>query len=217
MSNPAPTDCGPSLATLGLTEGTIETLKVRSITPAEVAALADGESIPGYIKEKHGFLVAGDIARRALRKDTTTLRVDFRAETGTTYAATIAVAHADIFEYATESGIFVADPDGEEMPLLPIYGAQATVSFVVKDISPEELERRVREALADEFGPALRRNLKLRTRPVANERVDVYEAGTERLIAHGILNAEVSAIVQEVSPTLVEVRTHIPNSFIIGD
>lgn len=81
------------------------------------------------------------------------------------------------------------DDNGEEMPLMPIYGAMGTTSIVVKDISPEDLQRRIEKALQAEFGDnlAIRKNL---TRAVEDTRVNVFDIETGEALALNVLTSE---------------------------
>jgi hypothetical protein len=88
--------------------------------------------------------------------------------------------------------VYVADPDGQEMPLTPVYGAEATLGMIVKGVDPDEALRRAQAALEAEFGEALTLHKEL-SRPVRDRRVNVYDEDADpdkpRLLASNIIEA----------------------------
>lgn len=85
---------------------------------------------------------------------------------------------------------------GTDLALAPVYGAQVTLSAVVKGIAPDVLAARVEQVLAAEFGDALSPLLKVRSRPVKDQRVDVTDPITGEVLALNILQAEVSVVME---------------------
>lgn len=83
---------------------------------------------------------------------------------------------------------------GYAMPLMPVYGAQATVSVVVAGTDPTDLAARIESVLEAEFGKDLGKNRKVKTRAVENRRVDVVDPHDNTPLAIGILAAEVPLV-----------------------
>lgn len=106
--------------------------------------------------------------------------------------------------------LYVEDPEADTvLPRTPVYGAQVTLSTVVQGAHPDDLERDVITALETQFGAGLRPLRKVRTRFVEDVRVDVHAAPATpselgQVIAVGILEAEVSYIMQGQSVTVTE-------------
>lgn len=120
-------------------------------------------------------------------------------------------------DHAGEDGrrLFLRDPEAKPQPLMPIFGSQATISFIAEGIDADVLADRVRRVLAEEFGDTLRENMKVRTRPVENRRVDVYTYVDRTPVALNILPAEVSMVMEGHGPVQTEPHK-IVNGLIIG-
>jgi hypothetical protein len=97
--------------------------------------------------------------------------------------------------------LYAPDPDGTEMVLVPVYGSQVTLSAIVANLDPDELETRIRRALNTEFGDDLRPVMKVKTRPVADTRVDLYRDGHP--VAIHVLSAEKPAFMDGPGGPLV--------------
>jgi hypothetical protein len=103
--------------------------------------------------------------------------------------------------------IAVEDEAGVELPLLANFGSEAMTTFIVEGMSTTEVAERLENILEAEFGTALR-IVKLKTRPVANTRVNVYDS-EKNLVATNILRAEVSGLglngitVEHASPGMI--------------
>lgn len=111
--------------------------------------------------------------------------------------------------------VFVEDPQAQRVPLMPIFGAQATLSFIVQGVDTDEVARRCEAMLRKEFGDALGRNMKVLARPVENRRVDVFTAdGSRTPLAVGILSSEVSFVIGRGGG--VEVSAHTPGQVMFG-
>lgn len=102
----------------------------------------------------------------------------------------------------------LADPDGDLVPLMPMYGAQASVSILVADTDADELKARITRALEAEFGDDLNAYRKVQTRLVANRRVDLYRAG--QVVAVDVL-AAATPMVMATHGQGLESRTHVPD------
>lgn len=100
-----------------------------------------------------------------------------------------------------------ADEGARRLPLAPVHGTAATLSFLVEGVDAEEVVRRAEKALEAEFGPALGSTRKLVALPAPLRRVDVFSTGGKQQLASGLLEAEVPLVVK--AP--FEVRTHVPN------
>lgn len=73
-----------------------------------------------------------------------------------------------------DPGAYVEDPEGDVvLPITPVWGAEAYVTLFAPGIDPDDLEEAVRQVLATRFPGA--RLSKVKTRPVADRRVNVYE------------------------------------------
>ena len=81
------------------------------------------------------------------------------------------------------------DIDGVETPLMPLYGSQANTSVIVKDVCAEEITARIEKALKAEFGDAVKIQ-KLKSRPVADIRINVYDFVDGTPLAVNVLEAE---------------------------
>lgn len=93
-------------------------------------------------------------------------------------------------------GLWVLDPAAAQVPLAPIWGSYATVSFAVPGVTPTVLAARVREVLDAEFGTAEGRVVKVLTSAVEDDRVDVCDA-QGRLVAVNVLGVEVATLLAE--------------------
>lgn len=104
--------------------------------------------------------------------------------------------------YTNPSGLrtslFVAvpadHPDAFPLPLVPRFGSQVSVTVFLADVDADESQRRLRKALIAEFGEdkAVARWHNLKSRPVADVRVDVREIGGTEVLAANVLEAEAS-------------------------
>ena len=109
--------------------------------------------------------------------------------------------------------LYVEDSDADPAMLMPIFGSEVTINATLKDLDPEEVKARVEKALAAEFGDALTKNTQVRTRPVKNRRVDVFDAVEHTPLAIGILVSETSLVMRGSHG--IETRSHNPGATIM--
>ena len=219
---------------LGLERVEVETVTVRPAARDDLlAAVASGGELHGYTRDDAGFLLPAVVRQTGTRDvfaaipnprpsgpeyvaDRNTVvgqrvRLEGRTVFGTTaawedFTTADAEESALLLDSIRRTEFYVADPDGEALPLMPVHGAQATVSVIVEGIDADDLAERIEALLAAEFGTALGKNRKVLTRPVENRRVDVADATNGTLHAVGILAAEVPLVMN--GRGAVETRPH---------
>jgi hypothetical protein len=75
--------------------------------------------------------------------------------------------------HQTSDDVYVADTEGEEIPLTPVYGAAATLTITMPGIDPEVLEEALGSFLQNFSDRA--RVTSMTTKPLADRRINVYE------------------------------------------
>lgn len=219
---------------LGLERVKVEIATVRTAGRADLlAAIESGEEVHGYVQDDAGFLLPATLRETRTRDvfaavpnsrpsgpdyvvDRNTVvgqrvRLEGRNVFGTSaawedFTTDEAEEAARLLDSISRTEFYVDDPDGQPLPLMPVHGAQATVSVIVEGIDADDLAERIEALLAAEFGPALGKNRKVLTRPVENRRVDVADATNGTLHAVGILAAEVPLVMN--GRGAVETRPH---------
>ncbi len=92
----------------------------------------------------------------------------------------------------TRETIYVADEQGEELRLTPVYGARLSVGVVIKGIGSEEVVARAEAALQAEFGDALGPVRSVTSQSAEDLRVDAFASSAkEEVLARNVLAAEV--------------------------
>jgi hypothetical protein len=219
---------------LGLERVEVETVTVRPASREDLlAAIESGEDLRGYTRDDAGFLLPAVVHHVRTRDVFAAIPnpkprdPEYIADRNTVVGQAVRLEGRNVFgtsaawegfttEEAEEAALlldsirrtefYVDDPNGQELPLMPVHGAQATVSVIVEGIDADDLAERIEALLAAEFGPALGKNRKVLTRPVENRRVDVADATNGTLHAVGILAAEVPLVMN--GRGAVETRPH---------
>lgn len=112
--------------------------------------------------------------------------------------------------------LYLADDNADQVPLAPVNGSYATVSFAMPGISPLDLENRLREVLERDFGvDGQRRVVKVLTSPTEERRVDVTDADG-RLVAVNVLSAEVGNLMEKVQKGPISTRPSAGHDIVLG-
>lgn len=221
---------------LGLEHVEIETVTVRPAGRGDLSAVTEtGQPLHGYARDQAGFLLPAVLDRHTtsdvfaavprtrpsgpqhVPDQNTVVGQQVHLDGFTAFGSGISWTSWTTEEAEGSSALlgtapmsvkpfYVDDPDGTPLPLMPVYGAQATVSILVEGIDPDLLAEKVEALLVAEFGDALGKNRKVKTRPVENRRVDVVDATSGTLHAVGILAAEVPFVMERRGT--VETRAH---------
>jgi hypothetical protein len=92
-----------------------------------------------------------------------------------------------------DPGVYLPDPDGPlHAPLTPAWGAQCTLTLFARDVDPQALIDAVQQAL-DAAVPEHRLD-RIKARPVADRRVNVYRQDHERQMMDGLHEAPRTAV-----------------------
>lgn len=164
----------------------METIKARPLTLAdfEDGTIAKGTEV--YWRREHAGDVTWDPAtvERFNQPQITTTPNSFgslQQETGDgrwfTSVGSLSVASvygttATFAPHRSGEEVYIADEEGEEIPLTPAYGSMVSLTVTMPGVSPEEAE----EALgAFMRGLASGRVKTLKARPLADRRVNIYD------------------------------------------